>query len=72
MNLIDVLGYINSFVEHQKHKTVILANEAEIVVKDKDGTENGNLRYTQIKEKLVGRERSDTRIYRAHPKRSCT
>jgi KAP family P-loop domain len=55
MNLIDVLGYINSFVEHQGHKIIILASEAEIIRQDKEDNKNNNLKYTQIKEKLIGR-----------------
>lgn len=42
----EVLGYINSnYIEHQKHKTIIIANESEI--KDKN--------YSREKEKVIGR-----------------
>lgn len=43
----QILGYINSFVEHDGMKAVIVANEYEIL-KSKDQ------RYAEIKEKLVG------------------
>jgi KAP-like P-loop domain-containing protein len=46
MNVSDVLGYINSFVEHHGFKAIILANEAAIL-------ENGD-KYKLIKEKLIG------------------
>jgi len=42
----EVLGYINSnYIEHQKYKTIIIANEGEI--KDKN--------YSREKEKVIGR-----------------
>ncbi len=43
----NLLGYINSFVEHQELKVVIVANEDELIKKDKN--------YQVIKEKLIGR-----------------
>jgi hypothetical protein len=43
----QVLGYINTFVEQDHHKVIIVANEIEISKHDKD-------KYTQIKEKLIG------------------
>jgi GTPase SAR1 family protein len=43
----NLLGYINSFVEHQELKVVIVANEDELIKKDKN--------YQIIKEKLIGR-----------------
>jgi hypothetical protein len=47
MNVSDVLGYINSFVEHHGFKAIILANEAVIL-------ENEDTKYAQIKEKMIG------------------
>jgi hypothetical protein len=47
MPISDVLGYINAFVEHEGFKTVILANEDEIL-KRKDDL------YDELKEKLIG------------------
>jgi nucleoside-triphosphatase THEP1 len=41
-----ILGYINSFVEHQGLKVVIIANETELLKQDK---------YNSIKEKLIGK-----------------
>jgi len=43
----NLLGYINYFVEHQGLKVVIVANEDELIKKDKN--------YQIIKEKLIGR-----------------
>ncbi len=50
MSLIDVLGYINHFVEHQGYKVVLIANEDEIISNavNKD-------HYPRIKEKLIGK-----------------
>jgi DNA polymerase III delta prime subunit len=43
----EVFGYINTFVEHEGKKVVLIANEEEIV--------NGNNeKYLRIREKLVG------------------
>ncbi|MDB5375647.1 MAG: hypothetical protein JWR00_93 [Rubritepida sp.] len=47
MPVSEVMGYINGFVEHDQLKTIILANEAEI-------RKNGDPRYVEIKEKLIG------------------
>ncbi|GLS90366.1 hypothetical protein GCM10007916_14330 [Psychromonas marina] len=50
MNIGDVLGYINQFVEHQGYKVLIIANEDEILEKsDKDKC------YSRAKEKLIGK-----------------
>jgi hypothetical protein len=46
INIIDLLGYINNFVEHQSYKVILLANEEEL-----EKTEQ----YKLIKEKLVGK-----------------
>ena len=43
---VDLLGYINNFVEHQSYKVILIANEEELEKTEK---------YTQIKEKLIGK-----------------
>ncbi len=45
----NILGYINSFVEHKESKVIIIANEEEL--------ENllGDSNYKSIKEKLIGK-----------------
>lgn len=47
----DILGYINSFVEHEGFKAIIIANEEEILRRP---AEEENRRYAEIKEKLIG------------------
>ena len=46
INIINLLGYVNHFVEHQSYKVILIANEEELEETDK---------YKQIKEKLVGK-----------------
>ena len=46
INKVDLLGYINNFVEHQSYKVILIANEEELEKTEK---------YTQIKEKLIGK-----------------
>ena len=46
INIINLLGYINFFVEHQSYKVILIANEEELEKTEK---------YTDIKEKLVGK-----------------
>jgi hypothetical protein len=46
INIIDLLGYINNFVEHQSYKVILIANEKELEKTKK---------YKKIKEKLVGK-----------------
>ena len=46
MDIIDLLGYINNFVEHQSYKVILIANEEELEKTEK---------YTKIKEKLIGK-----------------
>jgi GTPase SAR1 family protein len=46
IDLSNVLGYINYFVEHQDLKVIIIANESEL---EKDNS------YKSIKEKLIGK-----------------
>lgn len=50
MSIDDTLGYINSFVEFQEQKVILISNEKEIEIKEgKEG------RYKHIKEKLIGK-----------------
>lgn len=49
-----VLGYINTFVEHEERKVIIIANENEIVATNKNGDHNSN-NYKKIREKLIGK-----------------
>lgn len=46
INIINLLGYINFFVEHQSYKVILIANEEEFKKSKK---------YTKIKEKLIGK-----------------
>ncbi|GAB6061203.1 P-loop NTPase fold protein [Desulfonatronum parangueonense] len=50
INIQDILGYINHFVEHQGFKAIIICNEDDI---EKDDEQYK--RYLIIKEKLVGK-----------------
>lgn len=45
LKICDVLGYINSYIEHNDYKAILIANEEQI--KDKE--------YENIKEKLIGK-----------------
>jgi len=51
INIENVLGYINHFVEHQSFKVIILAHEDKLSERDE---------YKEIKEKLVGKTFSIT------------
>ncbi|MBF7069988.1 hypothetical protein D5K91_01625 [Arcobacter butzleri] len=46
INIINLLGYINFFVEHQSYKVILIANEKELKKTKK---------YKTIKEKLIGK-----------------
>lgn len=46
INIIDLLGYINNFVEHKSYKVILIANEEELEKSEK---------YNLIKEKLIGK-----------------
>lgn len=46
IKIVDLLGYINYFVEHQSHKVILIANEEELEKSKK---------YKEIKEKLIGK-----------------
>ncbi|WP_156125956.1 P-loop NTPase fold protein [Paraburkholderia kururiensis] len=50
LDIEDVMGQINRYVEHENIKTLLIANESEI---GKDGNERQE-RYAKIKEKLIG------------------
>jgi predicted secreted Zn-dependent protease len=51
MDINDLLGYINHFVEHDGVKVILVANEDEL---KRDETKESD-KYHKIKEKLVGR-----------------
>jgi DNA-directed RNA polymerase subunit F len=48
INFDDILGYINSFVEHQELKVIVVANEQKLF-------EDKTNKYSDIKEKLIGK-----------------
>ncbi|MFW2082856.1 P-loop NTPase fold protein [Acinetobacter guillouiae] len=50
LKLVEILGYINYFVEHENIKVIIIGNEEEVrKTSDKEGCN-----YNEIKEKLIG------------------
>jgi c-di-AMP phosphodiesterase-like protein len=49
IEIINLLGYINYFVEHQNLKVIVIANEDEII--NKNNTDS----YKNTKEKLIGK-----------------
>lgn len=51
IDIANILGFINNFVEHQGLKVIIIANEDKLSV-DKDNEDNA---YDSIKEKLIGK-----------------
>lgn len=50
INIGDLLGYINQFIEHHGYKVILIANEDEIKNQESD---SGS--YLRMKEKLIGR-----------------
>ena len=54
INVNDVLGYINHFVEHQGYKSIIVANEDEIIKREKKNKKS-EISYIEVKEKLIGK-----------------
>lgn len=52
INISNLLGYINYFVEHQGLKVIIIANEDGLIKHDSDDL---NKSYKAIKEKLIGK-----------------
>ena len=59
MKIADVLGYINAFLEHQAQKVIIIANEDELIERENNSKKSGKevieTRYSDIKDKIVGR-----------------
>lgn len=53
INIINLLGYINHFVEHQSYKLILIANEEELIKNEKEVEKTE--KYTLIKEKLIGK-----------------
>ncbi|MCK5116999.1 MAG: hypothetical protein KAR44_10390 [Candidatus Aegiribacteria sp.] len=54
--LMDILGYINQYVECQGCNVLIIANEEEIVDREKARNTNGCAsEYRRIKEKIIGK-----------------
>jgi GTPase SAR1 family protein len=54
INICDLLGYINHFVELNGYKVILIANETEIIGRATSGIEEQQP-YRQIKEKLIGK-----------------
>lgn len=60
INIADILGYINHFVEYGGYKVIILANEDEIIEREENKKKGRGkddptfLQYERIKEKLIG------------------
>jgi hypothetical protein len=52
ININDVLGYINNFVEHDGLKVILIADESKIIEME-ESSQSGFL-YEDIKEKLIG------------------
>lgn len=50
----EILGYINYFVEHHGHKVLIVANEDEIIEREKNNVETA-ASYKRIHEKVIGK-----------------
>ena len=60
LELNNILGYINYFVEHQGHKVIILAHEDKLTKIDTSKDNQlyiavNNASYKEIKEKLIGK-----------------
>lgn len=53
----DVMGYINSFVEHKNNHVIVIANEEEISRQELEEEEDTKRRsaYTRVREKLIGK-----------------
>lgn len=50
----EILGYINYFVEHSGCKVLIVANESEIIEREKTNPQQ-HASYQRIREKLIGK-----------------
>ncbi|MGD1873485.1 MAG: P-loop NTPase fold protein [Mastigocoleus sp.] len=57
IDISNLLGYINYFVEHDNLKVIIVANEDELLKQDShnSSTDNSSISYKIIKEKLIGK-----------------
>jgi len=55
IDIVELLGYINHFVEIQGYKAIILANEEKIVERWKKSNKDDQGTYNDIKEKLIGK-----------------
>jgi hypothetical protein len=53
IDIINLLGYINYFVEQQSYKVILIANEEELIKNEKELEKTK--KYTLIKEKLIGK-----------------
>ena len=65
VDVIDILGYINNFVEHDGIKTILICNEKELAIKYKN--KNIELKtmiatYVLDKNKLLGKNNKDERL----------
>lgn len=54
IELDSLLGYINHYVEHGGYKVIVIANEEEILERQKNNNKLA-LNYMRIKEKLIGK-----------------
>lgn len=52
---VDILGYINQYVENYGLKVILLANEEELRKKDDQNKDAETTAYKSIKEKLIGK-----------------
>ncbi len=55
LNIVQVLGYINHFVEMQGYKAVILANDDKIAKRWEKSNKDDQGTYADMKEKLIGK-----------------
>lgn len=57
IDISNLLGYINNFVEHDDLKVIIVANEDELLKPDINNSskDNSSTSYKVIKEKLIGK-----------------
>ncbi len=51
----NILGYINQFIENKGTKVIILGNEEQIIKDEKGKTIDDSRRYINIKEKVIGK-----------------
>lgn len=56
MDIVELFGYINFFIETHKYKTILITNETVLKsLWSRSKNQNKTLTYEQIKEKLVGK-----------------